>query len=163
MEHRRVGILSDTHGSLHSDVVEAFRAARVDLILHAGDIGDERVVDSLAEVAPVVAVAGNGDESLYHRFPWDLRLHLRDRRVFLCHWYDNYGRLHPRYERVAREWKPDVLVFGHTHQALLDQRGPTLFLNPGYAGDPEPSRKRSVATLDLVTLRARIHTLDGGA
>ena len=55
--------------------------------------------------------------------------------------------------------RPDVLVYGHTHTALLEQHGETLHLNPGYAGSPEPSRQRSVAVLDLETLSAQIERL----
>jgi putative phosphoesterase len=159
----RVGIVADTHGSLLPDVTRALESAGVGLILHAGDIGSERVLAALEQVAPVVAVSGNGDEPLYHRFPWDLCLTLEGRRVLLCHWYDNFGRIHPRYARIVSEWRPDALVYGHTHQALRERRGETLFLNPGYAGPPEPSRTRSIATLELETLEARIVELPAPA
>jgi putative phosphoesterase len=152
----RIGILADTHGSLLPDVVEVLEGSRVDLILHAGDIGTEQVLERLRAVAPVVAVCGNGDEALQHRYPWDLKLHLDGRRVLLCHWWDNYGRIHPRYARIVDEWRPHALVYGHTHIAVNETRGETLHLNPGYAGHPEPSRQRSVAVLDLVELRAEI-------
>jgi putative phosphoesterase len=156
---KRLGIVSDTHGTLLPDVLDVLAACDVDLILHAGDIGGVGVLEELEQLAPVVAVAGNGDEPLYHRFCWDLRLHLADRRILLCHWYDNFGRIHPRYDRIAREWAPDALIYGHTHQALAERRGATLFLNPGYAGPPEDSRARTVATLDLTTFEPRIHAL----
>lgn len=161
MEIRRVGIVSDTHGALLPDVVGALERAHVQLILHAGDIGALEVVRDLERIAPVVAVSGNGDEPLYHRFPWDQRLRVAGRRIFLCHWYDNYGRIHPRYAEIVREWEPHVLVYGHTHEVVNERRGPTLFLNPGYAGPPEPSRQRSLATLDLASLEARIERLPG--
>jgi putative phosphoesterase len=144
MSIRRVGVLADTHGSVLPDVLNAFTAASVD------------VIEQLGRLAPVVAVAGNGDEPLYHRFPWDLRLMLEERRILLCHWYDNYGRIHPGYRALVAVWRPHVLVYGHTHQSVVDQQGETLYLNPGYAGAPEPSRRRSVAVLDLQTLQARL-------
>ncbi len=156
MRIRKLGLISDTHGCLLADVIESLRDSQVDLILHAGDIGGSHVLEQLDEIAPVVAVAGNGDPEMYHELPWDLRLTLGSRRVFLCHWYDNYGRIHPDYRRVVEEWSPDVLVYGHTHTALIERRDHTLFLNPGYAGPPEPSRERSLATLDLATLDARL-------
>jgi len=156
LQVRKIGLVADTHGPLMDDALAALGCAQVDMILHAGDIGGPEVLEQLEELAPVVAVAGNGDEPMFHTLPWDLRLFLGDRRVFLCHWYDNYGRIHPEYRRVVDEWAPHVLVYGHTHRAQLERRGETLFLNPGYAGAPEPSRKRSVGTLDLATLDARI-------
>jgi hypothetical protein len=157
---RRLGLVADTHGQLAPDVVERLGRERVELILHAGDIGGLGVLAELERVAPVVAVSGNGDEELYHRFPWDLRLRIGSRRVFLCHWYDNYGRIHPTYARVVEEWRPHVLVHGHTHQAGVEARGATLFVNPGYAGPAEPSRRRTLAVLDLASLEARILPLD---
>jgi putative phosphoesterase len=155
----RLGLVADTHGFDMADVTALFRERDVDLILHAGDIGSDDVLAALEAAAPVVAVAGNGDEPMSHRHPWDLRLHLGDQRLFLCHWYDNYGRIHPGYADVVRSWRPHALIFGHTHQALIEQRDDTLFINPGYAGPPEPSRRRSVATLELSTLDARLHQL----
>ncbi len=153
---RRLGLVADSHGLLAEDVASRLAAERVELILHAGDIGDPRVLDRLERVAPVVAVAGNGDEPLYHRLPWDLRLRIGGRRIFLCHWYDNYGRIHPTYARVVEEWRPEVLVHGHTHRAEVEARGATLFINPGYSGPSEPSRRRTLAVLDLADLEARI-------
>jgi len=153
---RTLGVVSDTHGIVLPDVLEAFRRERVDLILHAGDIGSEQVVHDLERIATVVAVAGNGDEPLYHRYPWDLRLYIGQRRILLCHWYDNFGRIHMGYARTLEDWVPDVLVFGHTHVAGVERRGETLFVNPGYGGPPELSRDRSVALLDLDALTARI-------
>lgn len=162
MAIERIGIVADTHGSLRDDAVEVLASAKLDLILHAGDIGSEDVVHRLGQIAPVVAVCGNGDESLQHRYPWDLQLHLDGRRVLLCHWWDNFGRIHPRYARIVEEWQPHALVYGHTHIAVNERRGATLHLNPGYAGHPEPSRRRSVAILDLASLEAEIRELDQG-
>jgi len=160
---RRLGVLADTHGVVLPDVIGIFQSAGVQGLLHAGDIGSPDVISALERVAPVIAVAGNGDEPLFRRYPWDLRLHLAGRRIFLCHWYDNYGRIHPGYRKVVQEWRPDVLIYGHTHTALLEQHGETLHLNPGYAGSPEPSRQRSVAVLDLETLSAQIERLPAAA
>jgi uncharacterized protein len=156
MQIRKLGLIADTHGVLLEDAIHAFRVAQIDMILHAGDIGGAHVLEQLETLAPVVAVAGNGDEPMFHQLPWDLRLTLGNRRVFLCHWYDNYGRIHPEYRRVVQQWEPDILVYGHTHQAVIERQEQTLFLNPGYGGPPEPSRERSVATVDLATLDARI-------
>ncbi len=156
---RLLGLVSDTHGLAARDVLEVFRAERVELILHAGDIGTVDVVRKLESVAPVVAVSGNGDEPLYARYPWDLLLRIGERRILLCHWYDNFGRIHPGYARTLLEWRPDVLIFGHTHEACVEQRGETLFVNPGYAGPSEPRRSRSVALLELDSLTARLVAL----
>src|SRR5437588_2655605 len=55
-----IGIISDTHGLLRSEAVEALRGA--ELILHAGDVGSAEVLETLKAIAPVVAVRGNNDK-----------------------------------------------------------------------------------------------------
>ena len=94
-------------------------------------------------------MAGNGDEPLYHRLTWDLRLHLAERRILLCHWYDNFGRIHPKIARELEAFSPHALVFGHTHEALNERRRNTLFFNPGYSGPPRAGRPRSVGRLSV--------------
>jgi putative phosphoesterase len=140
-----VGVVADTHG--HVDPELLAHLSDVDVILHAGDIGHERVLDSLRAIAPVIAVTGNGDETLHHTYPWDQRVELGETRLLLCHWYDNFGMLHPRIERELRAWEPHALVFGHTHSALCERRSGVLHFNPGYAGPPGQGRLRSVGRL----------------
>jgi len=140
-----VGVVSDTHGYLDPQVLD--QLANVDVILHAGDIGHDRVLESLRAIAPLIAVTGNGDEALRHVYPWDQRVELGQARLLLCHWYDNFGTLHPRIERELRAWEPHALVFGHTHSALCEQRNGVLHFNPGYAGPPGQGRPRSLGRL----------------
>ncbi len=142
-----VGIVADTHGHVDDRLFAAL--GDVDLILHAGDIGAEEVLHRLRARAPVVAVTGNGDAPIYHRYPWDQRVEVGAARLLLCHWYDNFGRIHPKIERELDAYRPHALVFGHTHEALLEQRGEVLFLNPGYAGPPVAGRARSVGRLRI--------------
>ena len=54
---KRVGVIADTHGLLRPEAVAAL--ASVDLIVHAGDIGSQAILDELGEIAPVVAVSGS--------------------------------------------------------------------------------------------------------
>lgn len=77
-----VGVLSDTHGRLDSDIVDVF--AGVDHIIHAGDVGDRDILETLAVLAPVTAVRGNSDEDGWVDLPeavtaafGDLTLHVR--------------------------------------------------------------------------------------
>jgi putative phosphoesterase len=141
----QVGVVSDTHG--HFDPALARLLRGVDLILHAGDIGGESVLDALRALAPLVAVSGNGDPHLYHRYPWDQRVRVGRTRILLCHWYDNFGRVHPKIEKELGAWKPHALVYGHTHEGVNERRGDTLHFNPGYAGPPLGGRPRSVGRL----------------
>jgi putative phosphoesterase len=141
----RVRVLADSHGHLCDETLEVLSDA--DLILHAGDIGGESILDRLRALAPVVAVVGNGDPDLARRYPWEQRVEVAGSRLLLCHWYDNWGRVHPKIEREIDEWDPRVLVYGHTHVADNTRRGGRLYFNPGYAGPPGLGRRRSVGRL----------------
>jgi putative phosphoesterase len=142
-----LGVVADTHGTLCRDTRDAL--AESDAILRAGDIGSASLLDELRSLAPVVAVVGNGDPELASEHPWEQRVELSGHRLLLCHWYDNFGRIHPTVERELADYRPHVLVYGHTHEAVNERRGECLFFNPGYAGPPRAGRPRSVGRLRL--------------
>jgi putative phosphoesterase len=144
-EPRCVSVLADSHGYLCDETLEVVSAS--DLILHAGDIGGESILNRLRAVAPVVAVVGNGDPDLARHYPWEQRVEVSGARLLLCHWYDNWGRVHPKIEREIEEWDPHVLVYGHTHVADDTRRNGRLYFNPGYSGPPGLGRRRSVGRL----------------
>jgi putative phosphoesterase len=141
----RVTALADSHGYLCDETLEVLSGS--DLILHAGDIGGESILNRLRAVAPVVAVVGNGDPDLARRYPWEQRVEAAGARLLLCHWYDNWGRVHPKIEREIDEWDPHVLVYGHTHVSDNTRRDGRLYFNPGYSGPPGLGRQRSVGRL----------------
>ena len=58
-----VGVISDTHGLLRPEAIEALRGAQH--IIHAGDIGAPEVLAALAGLAPVTAVRGNNDSGAW--------------------------------------------------------------------------------------------------
>jgi putative phosphoesterase len=147
-----VGVLADTHGCVLPDVLDAFAREGVEGILHAGDIGSPHVIAELQQVAPVIAVSGAQDESLFHLYPWNLRLHLGGRRIWLCHRFEHAGMLHAGYARALREWRPDVVVSGYTHEMSLEEHGSVIYLNPGYAGAPDPPHARTAVLLHLPKL-----------
>jgi putative phosphoesterase len=135
-----VGVISDTHGSLPPGLEEAF--AGVERIIHAGDVGNPRVLLSLEAIAPVVAVRGNMDTGeLEWRLPDTAVVRLGERRVFVTHKPSDVGELVEG---------TDVVVVGHTHSASVQQRGPVLLVNPGAAGNAgRDGRGPTVALLDL--------------
>ena len=147
----RIGVLSDTHipdrtDGLPTEVFDLFRG--VDMILHAGDVSEQAVLDGLAAIARVVAVQGNRDKD---RLPW-----LPQRTVVTVdHW--RIGLIHgtrPRLEELAdrlRYVRGDhhfvdqrrhvlrafadagvhCIVFGHSHQACQEVQDGVLLFNPG--------------------------------
>jgi putative phosphoesterase len=142
-----VGVVADSHGFLCDATRRALAGS--DLILHAGDIGGREVLAELGAIAPVLAVAGNGDPELAHELPLEQRVEVAGCRILLCHWYDNFGRIHPAIARELEAYRPHALVYGHTHAAVNARRGGCLHFNPGYAGPPGPGRRRSLGRLRL--------------
>jgi putative phosphoesterase len=122
----RVGVVSDTHGLLRPEAVQALRGS--DLIVHAGDVGNPSIIDELATLAPVRAVRGNVD-----RGPWALRLPLAEVvevercQIYVLHILDDLD-LDPEAAGFG------VVIFGHSHRPLLERRRGVLYLNPGSAG-----------------------------
>lgn len=153
----RLGILADTHGTLRPGVLEVF--AKVDRILHAGDVGDPAILTALEALAPVTAVFGNVDGSvLRRRLPRVAEVTVDGFRFVVTHG-DQFGSPEPA-ELKETFLDADVIVFGHTHQALIhDFADFSLALNPGCAGPARSEDVPSVALMETepgIPPRARI-------
>jgi len=80
----KIGLISDTHGKLPEDVFNVFK--KVDLILHAGDIGNFNILKRLKELAPVYAVYGNIDNySVASRLPLKISFKLEEVQILMMH------------------------------------------------------------------------------
>jgi putative phosphoesterase len=150
MRHNRslIGVISDTH-SWYDPAVEALFKG-VDHILHAGDIGDMRVLYRLREIAPVTAVRGNIDEGI-HATPLNLeeKVCLFGVEVFMTHILGNPERLSRELQLKVKQLTPNVVIFGHTHQSYLGNREGVLYFNPGSAGPRRFSLPRSIGLLEV--------------
>ena len=119
----RLAILSDTHGLLRPQVLEHLKNA--DAILHGGDINKQSVVDELRQYAPLYVVRGNNDKEWAEEIPHDLTIALGGVTFYMVH---NKKELPAKLDGV------DVVVFGHSHKYLQEERGGRLWLNPGSCG-----------------------------
>lgn len=134
----RIGLISDTHGLLRPEALAALAGA--DLLLHAGDIGTQAVLDGLAAIAPVRAIRGNIDRAgPTSELPDTLDLELGGRRIHLVH----DGKTADPPEGT------DIVVCGHSHQPGITARDGIVFVNPGSAGPRRFSLPIAVAWLDL--------------
>jgi putative phosphoesterase len=131
-----IGILSDTHVSATrgrrplDPVLDFFRRASVDLILHAGDVGHASILENLEAIAPVRAVRGNADPlDLIESLPDQVQIQAGARVVLLLH--GHHGKTAVRAARDAASPEIDVIVFGHSHKPLMDREGSTVLFNPG--------------------------------
>jgi putative phosphoesterase len=161
-----LGIISDTHGYFHPAIEQYF--ADVDLILHAGDIGNTAVLDMLERIAPTQAVFGNVDgQDLRLRTREFLDVELEGVRFVVTHIAGRPGRYAiPVSERLRRE-PPDVLICGHSHILRIERDtklGGMLFINPGAAGRQGLHRVKTCIRLGVAGGRlgqAEVIHLDG--
>ncbi len=148
----RIGLISDTHipeacEHLPEAVFEAFRD--IDLVMHAGDVYVNRVLDELAQIAPVIAALGNGDEGLDgHRFRLEPDARVREAhvievegvRIGLTHAIPTPDETSEPVFRNAMEHHfggpVDVVVQGHSHVEGIVRYGGSLVVNPGSATLP---------------------------
>ena len=138
-----IGLIADTHGQIRESALEALRG--VELILHAGDVGKRHVLDALWTVAPVQAVYGNVDARdglLLDSYDAELAGH----RVHMSHGHELGS---PTPEALVARYDADIVIYGHTHRALVKDVGRTLVINPGAAGPPRFNLEPSVARLTL--------------
>jgi uncharacterized protein len=126
---RRVGLISDTHGMLRPQVFDAFQG--VDVILHAGDVGDDDILDELQAIAPVYAVRGNTDRADNARLPVSRVLDISGLRVHVSHGHEVGAK---PVTLVAAYGDADVIIYGHTHRELITEEEGVLVVNPGAAG-----------------------------
>jgi uncharacterized protein len=160
----RVGIVADTHSPEYLPELpdELFRRLRgADLILHAGDVGGEETLRRLRELAPVEAVRGDHDGAMSDLPPWR-EVAVGGRRIVIVHGNRSHvveepvtllgtlslGLLWPGggvVDAVRRRFPlADVIVYGHTHRARVDEVEGTLLFNPGavYMVTAEEARRR---------------------
>jgi uncharacterized protein len=142
-----VGLIADTHGLVRPDVHEAL--AGVELILHAGDVGGDDVLDELGTIAPVLAVNGNTDTPGHPRLLPSIERTIGGVSVHVSHGHEVGS---PTPEKLFRRYAADVLVYGHTHRQLVTRAGHRWAVNPGAAGPRRFDLQPSVARL----------TIDGG-
>jgi hypothetical protein len=152
----RVGVISDTHGLLRPEAVQALQG--VDLIVHAGDVGEAEILTSLKEIAPVFAVRGNVDtESWAQELPETAVVEVGPVSLYVLHNLRELD-LDPKAAGFA------AVISGHTHKAENREEKGVLYLNPGSAG---PRRFDLPVTLALLNLEARpwkveiVRLLDG--
>ena len=146
MIQNAIGIISDTHGQFDPKISHVFKGVRH--ILHAGDIGDLQVLKQLESIAPVTAVWGNVDEgNVPPGVDEQKTLELCGLRIFMTHILGSPQHLGRALRQRIEEVQPDVVVFGHSHQSLIERHGKVLYFNPGSAGPKRFSLPRSVGLL----------------
>lgn len=121
-----LGVISDTHGLLRPQAIEALRGS--DRILHAGDVGAADIVETLAQVAPVTAIRGNIDTGAWAEcLPETGVVEAGGVSIYMLH---DLARLDLKPEAAGFR----VVIYGHSHQAKMEEKNGVLYFNPGSAG-----------------------------
>lgn len=141
IDAKRIGLISDTHGLLRPEAVEALRGS--ELVLHAGDVGKPEIMEELRKIAPVIAIRGNVDTA-----SWCLTLKETElvetstASFYLLHNLNDLD-LNPAAAGIH------IVLSGHTHQPKQFEKDGVLYINPGSAGPRRFNLPISLARLDL--------------
>jgi putative phosphoesterase len=165
-----VGLIADTHmpdrlAELPPAIFDALRG--VDLLLHAGDVGELHVLDQLGAIAPLVAVHGNDETAEAQReLPYQQLVAVAGQRILLthAHYPDRAEELAsrrddawaPKLERRAafgRRADAAIVVFGHTHVPMVCQVDGVLLVNPGAIASGSHTSRQKRCTVALLFIR----------
>ena len=147
----RIGLISDTHGLVRPNVYQAL--AGVELILHAGDVGDG-VLDELRLIAPVEAVLGNTDAPGTSDLRESIDRAIGAVRVHVSHGHEIGS---PTPKKLLARYDADVIVYGHTHQQFVGEFDQRWVVNPGAAG---PRRFKLEPSVARMTISGRAVTIE---
>ncbi len=134
-----VGVIADTHGLLRESAIVALTGS--DVIIHAGDVGDEKILDALEKVAPVSAVRGNDDNGAWAQvLPVTDVVEVAGHYLYVLHIEDEL-------DLVPEAAGFSAVISGHTHHPEIRYQDGVLYLNPGSAGPRRFDLPVTVATI----------------
>jgi putative phosphoesterase len=147
-----IGLISDTHGLLRPEALGALDGS--DLIIHAGDVGAPEILEQLRRLAPVVAVKGNVDTDAWCAdLPETAVADAGSSLVYVLHDVKTLD-LKPAAAGIA------MVVSGHSHKPVCEERSGVLYVNPGSAGPRRFNLPVTVARVDLRHQPWRIDFVD---
>jgi uncharacterized protein len=136
-----LGLISDTHGLLRDGALRAMRSTG--LIIHAGDVGDPKILEALENLAPLTVVRGNVDTAEWAtKLPPTAEVKVGAVGIYVLHDVKEL-KLEPIPAGAS------IVVSGHSHKPGQETRGGVLYINPGSAGPRRFNLPITVALLDL--------------
>lgn len=147
----RILVLSDTHipvtaQDLPQKIYDEIKS--VDMIFHAGDFIEMKLLDKLRGLKELKAVAGNMDSK-------EIRMELNLKEViavgkFKIGLIHGYGAPSELLATVRRELgRIDAIVFGHSHAATNIRKDGVLYFNPGSPTDKIFASSNSYGILEV--------------
>lgn len=136
----KIGVVSDTHipdrsKNIPQKILDEFKS--VDMIIHAGDLVDLSVLEALQNACPdVKAVWGNMDpEEVRNKLPEKMVLKIGNHRIGVMHGHGAPNKLIELLASVFKKDGVDLIIFGHSHYSVNENREGVIFFNPGSATD----------------------------
>ena len=150
----KIGVLSDTHltdktQELPKNMLEDFKSA--DMVIHAGDLVDFSVIERLKKVCPkVIAVYGNMDPAeVRSKLPEKEIINAGKFRIGIFHGYGSPANLIDLLADIFKNDKVDIIIFGHSHSGLNQERNGVIFFNPGSPTDKIYAKDNSYGIIEL--------------
>ncbi|NVK85626.1 MAG: metallophosphoesterase family protein [Cytophagia bacterium] len=146
----KIGLISDTHSYLDERVFHHFQSC--DEIWHAGDIGENHVLEKLSEFKPTKAVFGNIDSPLMQKeLPEYLLLEHEGIKTLMIHIGGKPGKYAKGVRQLILKHQPKLFICGHSHilKVMMDRELGVLYMNPGAAGKHGFHQMRTLLRFDL--------------
>jgi uncharacterized protein len=143
----KIGVISDTHGLLRREALDALKGS--DLIIHAGDVDRPAILEKLEKVAPLVVVRGNVDRGTWaQKLPITETVVLEQGLIYIVHDLNDLD-LDPKAADIQ------IVISGHSHKPSITKKQGVTYLNPGSAGP-----RRFDLPISLAKLHVRKNTID---
>jgi putative phosphoesterase len=144
----KLGILSDTHGHLSTQIHSLFH--NVDAIIHAGDIGNDNILIELETIAPVTAVRGNMDKTGRPAGLSEFVVTTFDGiTCFVIHDLGAPPTIKRHLQPVIARYQPHTIIFGHTHKPYSRYLGDVLYFNPGSSTSGRSAHNQTVGLFTI--------------
>ena len=146
MSVHKIGVISDTHNMIRPEVAEILKDC--ELVIHAGDVTTDKVLNELNNLNEIIAVQGNCDRELSDRLPKDKTLDLFGKKVYIIHDKSKIG---------LKSIPADIIIYGHSHVYDFFNEENKIWLNPGSCG---PRRFGKPASMALLFIDPENNTVD---
>lgn len=149
---KTIGVISDTHNLLRPEALRELEGS--DLIIHAGDIGEQRILEELELIAPVVAVRGNVDCADWCcQVPITQTVSIGEIKILVIH---NLKEL----DANTLQTEVKAVISGHSHKPRIENRKDILYLNPGSAGRRRFKLPISLAKIEIIDGQVKAHIIE---
>ena len=152
MSTHRIGLISDTHGLLRPEVTRALSG--VEHIIHAGDVGDPKILTKLEDIAPVTAVRGNVDfTTQFSNLPINNTLEIGQVSIYVTHIIESLD-IDPKAGGFH------AVIFGHSHRPEVKEKNGVFYINPGSIGPRRFNLPISMAYLHINGTQLRVEPIE---